>query len=232
VSFRRLGASGIRRNLRGGGGSIFSPASLSDLHAWYRETYSAGTWTDLTGSGHDLVQGTGTAQPTATTRAGQAALSFDGGDFLRVAFGHGPHAQPLTVYSVFEPTSTATKILFDGDDSDNRIQGGIVSAAWTIYAGTVVSNGTPTTAIHAGAWVFNGASSALYIDDFTAATVSGNAGTNGCDGVTFGANSSSSAFWTGWAWEMIFCTGAHDAATRKIVGDYFTARYAGLTVTT
>jgi hypothetical protein len=37
---------------------------------------------------------------------------------------------------------------------------------------------------------------------------------------------------TGYVWEVLVYSGAHSTATRKRVGDYFTGRYSGLTVTT
>ena len=213
----------------------FSPLDIADLEAWYRETYASGTWVDLSGKGRDLTQATAGSRPTQVARAGQAALSFDGGDWVQGAFG-ATLSQPLTVYAVFEPTSLATqRYIFDGDDASNRV------ALYTdttpnygVHAPTARTGGTPTLAIHAACFTANGASSALRVDNFAGAaiTLSGDPGTAGLDGLTVGARYLQNINWQGYIWEIILYSGAHNAATRKLVGDYLTARYTGLTVTT
>lgn len=225
-----------------GGVAAWTPAQLADLEAWYRadDVVTSGssitTWTDKAGN-HNLTQGTGTAQPTLTTRAGQSVASFDGGDYVQGTFGH-THVQPNTIYAVFEMTAIGTTtIVFDGDDATNRHQGYAVASGpqWRMFAGTAIGAGTPATAtIYGASYHFNGAASKAWFNDFRAAqeVISGNAGADALDGFTIGANNVGAGGLVGYIWEVIVCTTAHDAATRKLVGDYLTARYDSLVVTT
>lgn len=239
---RRFGGAGIRRGTRVPGGvAAWTPAQLADLEAWYRadDVVTSGssitTWTDKAGN-HNLTQGTGTAQPTLTTRGGQAVASFDGGDYVQGAFGHS-HGQPNTIYAVFEAASfPSTSAIFDGDDGANRHQGHLSSTPdFKMYAGAAITAGTPSTGtIYGGCYVFDTTSSLGFFNDFTTgnAVLSGNAGAQTIDGFTIGASNTGGAAFNGYIWEVIVCTTAHDAATRALVGDYLTARYDGLAVTT
>lgn len=233
---RRLGPAGIRRGLRtpttgAPASGPFSPSDVTGLEAWYRETYAAGTWADLSGNGRDLTTLTGT--PSQVTRSGQLAISLNGSTALSGAFGVTLD-QPTTAYVVFETTVAFSRVVFCGDDTTNRQQfQATLAGGQAIYAGTVLSaDGTLAAGIHAAACIFNSTTSALYEGDFATAAVSGNAGTNKLDGLIVGARPGPADLFTGYVWELIVYSGAHDAATRKLIGDYFTARYSGLTVTT
>jgi hypothetical protein len=227
-----------RRNQRGSQRAAprapWSPAELPNLVAWYRDTYAAGTWSDLSGKGRHLTQATESARPTQVTRAGQLALSFDGGDFLRGSFGTTV-AQPTTIYVVWESGSVAaTRYLFDGDTTSPR-QRLYTSADEHGFGTSSASNvdvDATTGVIYASCAIYNGASSALYFNDFATAALTASVGSGGLAGFTVGANASDSTLFIGYQWELIACSGAHDDATRKLVGDYFSARYVGLTVTT
>jgi hypothetical protein len=236
---RRFGGAGLRRGIRGSrsrvsAGPPWDPSQLTGLEAWYRETYAAGTWSDLSGKGRHLGQATESARPTQVTRAGQLALSFDGGDFLRGSFG-STVAQPTTIYVVWESGSvSATRYLFDGDTTSPRQRlytSGDEHGFGTSSASNVDVDAA-TGVLYASCAVFNGASSALYFRDFTAAALTASVGSGGLAGFTVGANASDATLFIGYIWELIACSGAHDAPTRKLVGDYLSARYAGLTITT
>ena len=234
---------GLRRNLRGPSrvASAFEPAQLPGMIAWYRgdqtvDTDGAvATWTDLSGHDRHLTQGTATARPTPVTRAGQRALSFDGTDFLQVAFG-AELSQPTTIYAVWEVTNVVgNRVIFDGDDTTNR-QFLYCSTTPLIRMGstTEISGGTPSAGqIYASACVFNSPTSAIYAkSNFISADGTGVSGNAKLDGLTVGAAFNGTLTFIGYVWEVIVCTGAHDAAVRKLVGDYFSSRYDGLTVTT
>lgn len=237
---------GARGNRRGGGARAasapaFVPTDIANIQWWYRgdDTVDVAgvvqTWSDKSGNARHLTQGTAAARPTPVTRAGQRALSFDGGDQLGVAFA-GALTQPTTEYLVWEVVNVATQqVLYDGNDATNR-------NFLYIKAGPNVTGGAPTELvagapssgqIYASAFVVNGASSALYgRSNFVTAGASGNAGAAVLDGLTVGASNGSTLRMTGYLWEFIGYSGAHDAATRKQIGDYLTSRYTGLTVTT
>lgn len=245
---RRLGGAGIRRGMRGPGAvseAAWTPAQLSSLEAWYRADdvvlsgSSITTWTDKSANARHLTQGTATAQPTQVTRAGQKAASFDGGDWMRMTAG-STVAQPLTFYFAVEATNvSANYVLFDGDDGTNRILGQSNSGTGilALNAGSTFNSSKQLSAatIHGLAVRFNGATpgTKVWLDDFRASQESsGGAGTNSWDGLTLGANIGPSAHWLGYIWEVIITSAADDATTRALVGDYFSARYSGLTVTT
>lgn len=231
------GVAGRRASRRfGGGGSVaeWTPAELGGLVAWYRETYAAGTWVDLSGNGRHLSQATESARPTQVIRWGCPVLSFDGGDWVRGAFGT-TLTQPTTIYSVWESTGT-TGAVYDGDGAGNRnllflrltnaeIRPGAESQ---VICGTFVQD-----TVYASCVIYNGASSAGYTkSNFATAEATGNMGSQVLDGMTVGAFYDDSNRLTGYVGEVILFAGAHDASARKLVGDYLTARYTGLTVTT
>lgn len=218
------------------GPAPFSPADIAGLEAWYRETYAAGTWSDKSGNGRNLTQATAANRPTQTTRAGQAVLSLDGGDLVQGPFG-SLLPQPLTIYCVAEVTDTAVaRSVYDGDDATNRCN--LLAQTTVIQAfagGTLRAFGTLATgAIRASCVTYNGAGSNGFYNDFrdSADGISASPGTAGLDGFTVGGTSGGAQPFLGYVWEIIIYSGAHDAATRKLIGDYFTARYTGLTVTT
>lgn len=219
----------------------FSPLDLSP-EAWYRGdsvvtvSDAVATWTDKSGNSRDLTQATATSRPALVTRAGQAALSFDGGDWLSGAMGSSL-AQPLVHFVVFEPSvvSSSSFFLFDGGATDRQyaIWDG-PNTSFDYYAGTEVSSGVALTAdtITAACVVFNGATSALYLNDFAAPADAGSAGTNALSDLTIGARTGSgAAALTGYVWEHIIVSG-DDATNRAKVAAYFNGRYTGLQVAT
>lgn len=219
----------------------WTPAQLANLIAWYRgdDTITSSgavtTWSDKSGNARHLTQGTGTARPTLTTRAGQPVLSFDGGDYLQGAFGATLN-QPNTIYVVWEATGVATtQVILDGDDGTNRHFIYVRTPGPTVRAGAVTEliGGAPSAGqIYASCFVANGGSSAIYgRSDFVTAGASGAGGSAALDGLTVGANNAGAAHLTGFIWEVIVASGAHNAATRALVGTYFSSRYSGLVVT-
>lgn len=227
----------IRRNARGfgrgGGGSTpFDPSQIAGLEAWYRgDSYVGGVALDLSGNGRDLAAG-GTA-PGQVSRSGQLAFQFGGAGFLRGLFG--PLPQPLTVYLVHEPTviAGAQRTIMDGYDASGRVRAYIVSTtSRTINAGVALSGTGPTTSMEAWSAVFDGSSSALYAQDFASPGASGDAGANQMNGLTIGADIAGGNAFTGFIWDAIVYSGAHDAAARAKLAGYFNARYAGLQITT
>lgn len=244
---RRLGGAGIRRGIRGPGAvseAAWTPAQLSSLEAWYRADdvvlsgSSITTHTDKSGNARHLTQGTSTAQPTQVTRYGQSVGSYDGGDSMQGAFS-ATLAQPYEVALVFEETNlSAARLLFDGDDISNRAfcQIDATTGAITIRSGATFTSAKTITAAtaHAAHLRFDGASSKVWLDDFRAAQEStGNAGTASLDGFTLGSSyTGGSAFWLGYIAEAVVVSANLSTADRALLGDYFTARYSGLTLTT
>lgn len=214
----------------------WSPADYASLDAWHRaDDYSAGSWTDLSGNSRTLTQATGLFQPTVTTRAGQAALSFDGGDWLQKAYSSSLSGA-RTYYAVVEYTAVGDTRIFDGSGATDRHIGYTTATPqWGQYVTGAVTGGTPANGVIYGVcWVFNGASSAIYVNDFRAGqhVASGNPGSGSLAGLTCGATYLGTNQHVGYMWELLHASGAHDASTRALFGDYATARYTGLSVTT
>jgi hypothetical protein len=242
-----LGRTRARDRSRGhGGGAAFSPLALPNLAAWYRadrgvtlngSTVSA--WADQSGNGRTLSQGTGSAQPTFTASGigSQAALSFDGGDYMDCAaatFG-AALTQPTTIYLVGYTAQDATRVLIDGTGAiaANRNAIYVVSnfpgAGVNIFAGSAVGAASVLPA-SANAWcgIFNGASSALYISNSQTALAGGpgNAGTAILSDLRVGAATGvAGSFANGRIAEIVIALGAHDATTRLRVFRYFASRY-------
>lgn len=227
----------IRRNARGfgrgggGGPTPFDPSQIAGLEAWYRgDSYAGGTLIDKSGKSRNLPA-IGTV--TQTSRAGQLALQFGGAGRFTGALG-GVVAQPITIYFVFEPTSLgAIQSWYDGDDVTNRVNLYTDTApSYHFRAINDLAGGTPTLGIHATCHVANTAASAAYVDNFASPMASGFGGTASLDGFTIGGNYAGGQFVSGYIWDTIVYSGAHDAETRAKFAGYFTARYAGLQIAT
>ncbi len=234
---RRLGGAGMRRGLRGsgggggGGGAPWSPSDRgADLVAWYRETYSAGTWTDDGPNSDDLTQATASARPTATTRDGQPVLSFDGGDYTQGLFT-STLSQPWTVYAVAERTdATTNRRIFD--NGSGGVGASIYSDSnWRFNAGTLITGSSSDTSPHAFCGIGNTTSSALYVDNATTANASGNAGSSDLIGLTAGALRNGNFPWLGYIWEIVVISGSDTPGERSQMFEYFAGRYPSLSLT-
>ena len=89
-----------------------TPLILPSCFAWYdaftTPAGSVASWTDKSGNGFHLTQGTGSAQPTCTanTLAGKNVLLFDGGDKLIGPAGmYGISAGASTAFMVSNSTT-------------------------------------------------------------------------------------------------------------------------------
>ncbi len=219
-----------------GGAAAFSLLDLSP-HAWYRETYASGTWTDLSGNGNNIVQAAGFAQPAQVTRYGQSwVLSFDGNDYM-VGTYHTPLSQPFSIALVAEMTNFDTfRGLVDGDDGTDRsvVEGGATSGDLRVFAGALHTGPVITAAtVHAILVEVNGASSKIWLDDWTDGAVdNGNAGAHLPDGITIGASFVGGSELLGFIAEVVVVSAALTPAQRKSLGDLWTADYDGLTVVT
>jgi hypothetical protein len=233
MTLERRMPGGLRRNYRGGGPpASWSPTAFgASLGGWWRaDRYAAGTWTDLSALAQNPVQATGSLQATLTTRYGQPACSFDGGDFSQGALT-GSRSQPFTRWAVVEPaTSIGTRTIVDGDDGSNNpsIQT-VVTPAWRIYAGTNVNAGTPVVGTPYLLIAIYDATGLLYVNDLRTGqhVISGAEGARTMDGITIGAASGGGAGWIGFISEVGIYLGAMSAADRALLGGYVLARYPG-----
>lgn len=97
--------------------STFSPSDIAGLKVWLKadalslsNNDPVTTWTDSSGTGNSLTQGTAGAKPTYKTNIfnGQPAISFDGGDFLQKASPTGiPGNAAWSLFVVFSQSEVS-----------------------------------------------------------------------------------------------------------------------------
>lgn len=107
------------RRTFGGASPAWTPKQLRPS-CWVESDngFTASSWTDLSGSGHPLLQGTGASQPTsvAAQQNGIAAIRFDGSDdFMKASYAQNG---PTTVFFVYRQNSFSASgshdIIYDG----------------------------------------------------------------------------------------------------------------------
>lgn len=212
---------GISLALKGGVTATFLPSDLPNLAAWYRfnRNVAAGQWNDASGNTRHLIQGTGANQPAVQ---GDGSLLFDGtSDFMQATFTLN---QPHTLYLLAKQISwtagdlwtdgvTAAGARFEQDAVGATPQLAIVAGSrLRLLAGPVLN----TYGVLTG--VFNGASSAVRLNN--AAAVVGNGGANNAGGLTLGANAAGAVPSNIQVKEFIAYTGAHDTAAQDQVIAY------------
>jgi hypothetical protein len=212
---------------------------------WLRADYgitdagagAVSAWADQSGTedaNKNHVQATINARPTlASSDAdfnGQACLVFDGNDALRSGAWTVPPSQPVTFFAVARSSGALdNRVIIDGRGGGERnVLYMNTSGNVSMYAASAVASSTSingTTRAVCG--VFNGATSALYVDSSAVAAASGDAGAWNITGTGIGSQfgNSSAEFWSGKIAEIIAVAGAADATLRGKVFTYFGARY-------
>lgn len=185
------------------------------------ESYAGGTLLDLSGNGRDLSQADPAKRPAQVSRNGRLALHFDGTQRLDGVMGT-MLGQPLTIYLVSEiPDRTVTQHLISTDGVRvYSASSGYRVGAQSVFVVSAHENQSAMSA------VVNGASSAAYVDDFTSPAASGDSGAGGMSTLTLGGTGATATSLVGYIWRVIGYSGAHDAPTRKLMGDYLAARYS------
>jgi hypothetical protein len=193
-------------------------------------------------SNRNLSQATGTRQPTISTADsqfnGRTVLSFDGGDDMASGTWSAALAQPCSWYIVSRDANNGGAYSFkiDGTGASNR------HAAYNRTAGSHTAGVFSGTAEVNSAFSMLGASvvecvvldatDAIYVNDSTAAKITGNSGAQSLTGLKLGWNQAGSAGfqWLGKIAAVVGYSAAHDAATRlrvmRALGLYY-----GITVT-
>lgn len=165
-----------------------------DLHARYdaRELSAAdgdpvSTWPDETANGHDLTAGTA---PTYVESGinGNPVIRFDGvDDFLDVAWGTIYQPNHVFIVGRMQSIPSNAVVFFDSETSNHR-HAIFVSGdpnPWAMHAGGTIKDGSADTSAHIFNGLFDGASSELRVDG--ASTITGDAGADGFNGLTVGA---------------------------------------------
>lgn len=150
-------------------------------------------WADQGSGGHNLTQGTGANQPTAIssgTVTAQPTVRCNGTTQLMQTAGftlNSPFTILTTLKIIVAGGAGANDGVFDGLTASTQVSSDAPDKFFIFGgAGPLFVGSNPSTGVfHFMGLVFNGASSAIYVDGTQAA--SGNAGTNNAGGFTVGA---------------------------------------------
>lgn len=174
-----------------------SPIDIPSLVSWHDATdastiTSAGSgkvsqWADKSGNNHTFTQGTGANRPTTGTRTQNSlnVLDFNTGDRMAMSAFPSTEAQVNTIYIAAAFDSTAgSQYMIDGIDAANRNGLLITSSNFTALSGAFLTHGAADTSFHIFKIVYNGGASVVGVDG---SDTTGNAGTQGTNGLTIGA---------------------------------------------
>lgn len=237
-----IGLRGYRRR-----GAVWSPSNDPNFKLQYRPDVGNVTLdgSDVTAfaaitadvdANRDLVPSDTGREPTWTASdadgAGQPSLTFGVNDELIAGGTFAVEiAQPFMALVVFKPgDNTKIRTAVDGQSSGQRAQIGaaLTSGNARMYAGSAVveSAVVVSSGLHAVLCVFNGASSKIYIDNFTTENQIGNPGTDGVNYVRLGQNAAALSDYAleGKIFDVVYRTGVPDAAVRTRYAKYC-ARY-------
>lgn len=183
-----------------GGAAAWTPASIAGLKLWLDASQITGlndgdavaTWSDLSGNGNSVAQGTASKRPTYQTAEinGLPVVRTDGVDDLLFCTSSIVAAQPLTLFVVCRENANSYYLLDGGPSGSDRValadflRGG----NFGMFAGTATVEAAQTKPIPLTLWrvLANGASSSLFKNSVS--FVTGNPGTQALSaGITLGA---------------------------------------------
>lgn len=186
-----------------------------------------GAWTDIIAS--KVLTSFGASIPTQGTNVanGQPSIRFGGAAALHTAAFPGLLAQPRSIHIVFKLDAGGTQVVYDGLTNGNRLalySNG--SANWHLIGGNDIGAYAPydPTNLHVYSIVFNGASTATYIDGVVDQGAI-NGGANSLDGLTLGARNDALFPITGDVCSFLFRDGADSAASVARIGNFFNDKY-------
>jgi hypothetical protein len=223
-------------------GVAFSPSQLSGLFGWYDASNTASvtlqtgvqSWNDLAGSMGAAIQNTTNDQPAygSVTLNGKPTITFDGtDDFLRSNTFSLPQPYMMLAVYRFEAAYVSPVRAMEMGDSSSRSGELIRSAAdnQQLFCGIGVTfgdypvGGLQTFGVHEAE--VNGASSILRYNG-TDAGVAQNAGTNGANQLTLGANRFGTALSNISFAELVVYNRILSASEAASVRQYLTGKWA------
>lgn len=214
-----------------GGGLITSPTQIGTVSAWYdaneitglSDTDPVAQWDDLSGNERHLLQADGTRQPLYRTDvlSGRPSVRFDGiNDYLQVVFGE-TLSQPNTICAMGRNLNG--DVFHDGIVSNRRHLFYTLSGNWNLFAGNTLVAGTADTDYHTFCSIFNGGSSALWIDN--ALNGQGNTSSQALTGLTLGSSQGIGTHMSGDILELILFPFALTDEQVNEVNHYFFNQY-------
>ena len=173
-------------------GTAFSPTDIASLVSWHDATDAStisdtgglvDSWSDKSGNSNTFTS-TGTNRPTTSSRSQNSLNVFDftSDHMVMSSFGLQSQVNTLYVAGVFDTTS-GSQYMVDGIDVSNRNGLLITSSNFTALSGAFLTHGVANTNFHIFKIVYNSTSSIIGVDD---SDVSGNAGSQGTNGLTIG----------------------------------------------
>lgn len=211
-------ASGV--TLTGSGLTAGWAAGASATDDVYTANVVASAWASAAGA-RSFTQATASHRPTyvqaSASYASHASLSFATAssqsiiDTVAITL-----PQPDTFYVVGRSTSGAGNYAFV-DASGGAIQACYSASGAqdaTMYGGSFVASSTAVSSPSVMAFVFNGASSAIYVTNSASSVASGNVNANGIGTIAIGGANRGAGFLTGDVVDIILTSSADDAATR------------------
>jgi lysophospholipase L1-like esterase len=186
-------------------------------------------WNDKLGSGHDLIQATGTKQPVWSADG----VLFDGSSDVMKTAGF-VLAQPTFIFSFLKQvTWTANDYLFDGDSSNT---GAIYQSAVTPgIRGFAGSNSAPNANLAVDVFgivrlKFNGAASKIQVNETTAIT--GNFGAGNMGGFTLASYGAANASFANAQFKEIILNNSDLSASDELdIYFYLKKKYGFVTIT-
>lgn len=227
-------------------GKIYSPLDIdaANLKFWLRPDALALTLVssthisqinDQSGTGDsnkNAIQATDGKRPilTASDAAynNRPTMTFNGSQLHSVGNWAASQAQPFTIYLVGQSAAGhAQQAFLDDSAGTSVIYATDTSNDLAIYAGVSLSSTTVTTNPSVMCLVFNGASSAIYVNDATTAKATGNASGAALVSTVLGDNAGGTTPLNGKIADSAGYAGAHNQATRSaMMAAYAGKRYA------
>ena len=189
---------------------------VAAIAAWAGGASNVVTVYDQAPAGDNVTQGVAANQPlyVASIQNGHEGMRHDGtNDYLQGAYTTGGAlSQPVSIFAVAALDAVAVDdgrahVIIDGDDAVTSMVGMQEPQAgadrWAIVAGVTLEAGASNGNWNIWSILFNGAASQFWIN--TVSQASGNAGVQNPDGITIGANDSTTVFWDGDITSIIVC---------------------------
>ena len=188
-------------------------------------------WADLSAVKDNVSQATGSKQPIYLAADShynnQPSLSFATASSQNLVSAVAENiAQPLTIYVVGRATSTAGNYAFIDSASGGIVTGyaASVTSNTSYYAGTIVGSSTAVSSVSAMCFMYNGASSAMYVNTSVTAKANGNPGANAMGQFAVGGAGRGASFLQGDMSEILVFSGAHTQANVSRIFAMLSAR--------
>lgn len=188
------------------------------------------SWTASLGRTDSIVQANSDYKPYKTASSWSSGISgitpSDDQFWSNLNMSYNPSVipQPWTRYFVHKGATGTAKVIFERNYSVPVQMRLSTSLDGYVYAGGTLNMPAVSSGEHVYCVIFNGASSAVYVDDPETPYATGNAGNSGNEGICVG-NSSTAAKPVGAMGDFLDCRSAHNLANRTAVMNFFRTKF-------